>query len=146
MDLEELKRVRKENFLSHKKKKREYYLKNKLEKKLSTQIKKREIIDYEQELNEFNFEEKIKSIIKQQKAHVDTRKDRIVAKIKEYKNKKREYYLEHKDERLEYDKEYREEKKEELREYRREYYQKNKERILKKQRERRKKQKIKDKE
>lgn len=145
MDLEELKKVRKNNFLRHKKKKREYYLKSKLEKKLSTQIKKREIIDYEEELNELNFNEKIKSIIKQQKKHVDSRKDRIVAKMREYKDKKREYYLEHKDQRLEYDKEYREEKKEQLRQYRKEYYKKNRERILAKQRERRK-QKLKDKE
>lgn len=33
MDLEELKRIRKENILNHKKKKKEYYLKKKLEQK-----------------------------------------------------------------------------------------------------------------
>ncbi|XPV53055.1 MAG: hypothetical protein ACNI3H_12515 [Halarcobacter ebronensis] len=63
-----------------------------------------------------DFNQKIKDIIRQQKqkGHVDDRKDRIVAKIKEYKKKKKEYYLENKDKRLQYDKEYREEKKKNL--------------------------------
>jgi len=46
MTLEELKKLRKENFLAHKKKKKEYYLKSKIAKKE---------IDYEAELNNLNF-------------------------------------------------------------------------------------------
>ncbi|RYA24804.1 hypothetical protein CRU96_01370 [Malaciobacter halophilus] len=144
MDLRELKKLREENFLAHKKKKREYYLKSKLEKKIERKSTKREVFDYESHLGGIDFNQRIKDIIRQQKQHVDDRKDRIVAKIKEYKSKKREYYIENKDKRLQYDKEYREEKKEELREYRRRYYQKNKDKILEKQRKRRKQQKDKE--
>lgn len=111
MDLEELKRLRKENFLAHKKKKREYYLKKKIEKTLTKKRNKVKEFDYETDLNPLNFERKIKEIIKQQKEHVDNRKDKIIEKIREYKEKKREYYIENKDRRLEYDKEYREQKK-----------------------------------
>jgi len=136
MDLNELRKLREENFLAHKKKKRDYYLKNKAKKQT-----KKQVIDYEKELNDLNFTAKIKEIAKVQKAHVDDRKELIVAKINEYKNKKKEYYEENKEKRLEYDKEYREKKKEELREYRREYYQKNKEKILAKQKEKREKEK-----
>ena len=39
MDLDELKKLREENFLSHKKKKREYYLKNKAKKKAPKKTK-----------------------------------------------------------------------------------------------------------
>lgn len=133
MDLEKLKRLREEKFLAHKKKKREYYLKNKLK-----QNKVRKIIDYENELNNINFNQKIKEIIKAQKEHVDDRKEIIVKKINEYREKKKEYYKENKNRRLEYDKEYREKKKEKLKEYRKEYYKKNREKILAKQREKRK--------
>lgn len=118
MDLNELKKLREENFLAHKKKKRDYYLKNKAKKKKA----EKKVIDYETELSDLNFTAKIKEIAKAQKAHVDDRKELIVAKINEYKNKKKEYYEENKEKRLEYDKEYREKKKEELREYRKQYY------------------------
>lgn len=139
MDLDELKRLREENFSAHKKKKREYYLKNKLAKQLSNENKTpRKVYDYEKELSGEDFNLKIKSIIKQQKEHVDSRKDKIIAKIQEYKEKKKEYYLENKEKRLQYDKDYREEKKEDLKEYRRRYYQENKEKILAKQKEKRK--------
>lgn len=138
MDLEELKKLREERLQAHKKKKREYYLKNKTQNKIK---EKRAVIDYAKDLNDLNFSAKIKEIAKAQKQHVDSRKDLIVAKINEYKNMKKEYYEENKDKRLEYDKEYREKKKEELKEYRKEYYKKNKEKILAKQREKRKLQK-----
>jgi hypothetical protein len=133
MNLEELKKLREKNFLKHKKKKKEYYLKNKATKKVS-----RKEIDYEQELNSVNFANKIKEIARVQKAHVDDRKDLIIEKINEYKEKKKEYYSLNKEKRLEYDKDYREKKKEELREYRKDYYKKNKEKILAKQKEKRK--------
>ncbi|MGB1226779.1 MAG: hypothetical protein ACPG9K_02730 [Poseidonibacter sp.] len=133
MDLEELKKLREQNFIAHKKKKKQYYLKNKVSKKTV-----RKEIDYSEELNNENFANKIKEIAKAQKAHIDDRKELIVAKINEYKNKKKEYYSENKKKRLEYDKEYREKKKEELKEYRKEYYRKNKEKILAKQKEKRK--------
>jgi hypothetical protein len=129
MDLSELKKLREKKILEHKRKKREYYLKSKANKTV------RKVIDYEEELSDKNFAQKIKDIAKAQKAHVDDRKDLIVAKINDYKNKKREYYEENKEKRLEYDKEYREKKKEQLREYRRDYYKKNKEKILAKQKE-----------
>lgn len=132
MNLSELKKLREESFLAHKKKKRAYYLKNK-SKKIKPEI------DYDKELNDENFSFKIKEIAKAQKKHIDSRKELIVAKINEYKDRKKEYYEENKEKRLEYDKEYREKKKEELREYRREYYKKNKEKILEKQKEKRKK-------
>jgi hypothetical protein len=129
MDLSELKKLREKKILEHKRKKREYYLKSKANKTV------RKVIDYEEELSDKNFAQKIKDIAKAQKAHVDDRKDLIVAKINDYRNKKREYYEENKEKRLEYDKEYREKKKEQLREYRRDYYKKNKEKILAKQKE-----------
>ena len=133
MNLEELKRLREKNFSAHKKKKKEYYLKKKASKKLV-----RKEIDYSKELNDDNFVSKIKEIAKAQKIHIDNRKELIVAKINEYKNKKKEYYTENKKKRLEYDREYREKKQEELKKYRREYYQRNKEKILAKQKEKRK--------
>lgn len=136
MDLTELKKLREENFLAHKKKKREYYLKNKLQKSQKTKETPK-IYDYEDDLNEDNFDFKIREIIKSQKAHVDSRKDKIIAKMNEYKEKKQEYYKENRDKRLEYDKEYREEKKQELKEYRKQYYEANKDKILAKQKEKR---------
>lgn len=82
MDLEELKRLRERNFLDHKKKKREYYLKKKLEKESNESLKKskQQIYDYENDLNIDNFDLKIKEIIKKQKSHVDSRKDKIIQK------------------------------------------------------------------
>ncbi|AXX90615.1 hypothetical protein CKA55_08710 [Arcobacter suis] len=118
MKLEELKRLREEKFLAHKKKKRAYYLKKK-------EVKK--VYDYEEELNNENFSLKIKEIIKAQKNYLDNRKDIIISKLNDYKNKKKEYYELNKEKRLEYDKEYREKRKEELKEYRKEYYKKLKE-------------------
>ena len=118
MKLEELKRLREEKFLAHKKKKREYYLKK---------IEVKKVYDYEEELNNENFSLKIKEIIKAQKNYLDNRKDIIISKLNDYKNKKKEYYELNKEKRLEYDKEYREKKKEELKEYRKEYYKKLKE-------------------
>lgn len=138
MDLEELKKLRKENFLDHKKRKREYYLKKKLESSIANKnLDKphRDAINYENELQEDGFLAKLKEIAKKQKAHVDSRKDIIIAKLQEYSERKQQYYQENKDKRLEYDKEYRETKKEELRNYRKEYYQKNKDKILQKQKE-----------
>jgi hypothetical protein len=122
MNLDELKKLRQEKFLAHKRKKREYYLKKK------DVVKK--IYDYETELNNENFSLTIKEIIKAQKGYVDDRKDIIVSKLNDYKNKKKEYYELNKEKRLEYDKEYREKRKEELRAYRKEYYKKIKENKL----------------
>ncbi len=122
MNLEELKKLREEKFLAHKKKKREYYLKKKPE------VKK--IYDYDKELNDENFNLRIKEIIKVQKSYLDNRKDIIVSKLNDYKEKKKEYYEMNKEKRLEYDKDYREKKKEELKEYRKEYYRKIKENKL----------------
>ena len=120
MNLEELKKLRQEKFLAHKKKKREYYLKKK-----ETEVRK--IYDYDSELNSDNFALKIKEIIKAQKNYLDNRKDIIITKMNDYKEKKKEYYELNKEKRLEYDKEYREKRKEELKQYRREYYKKIKE-------------------
>ena len=120
MNLEELKKLRQEKFLAHKKKKREYYLKKK-----ETEVRK--IYDYDSELSDNNFTLKIREIIKAQKNYLDNRKDIIISKLNDYKNKKKEYYELNKEKRLEYDKEYREKKKEELKEYRKEYYKKLKE-------------------
>lgn len=120
MNLEELKKLREEKFLAHKRKKRDYYLKKK-----ETQVKK--IYDYDTELNNENFTLKIKEIIKAQKNYLDNRKDVIITKLNDYKEKKKEYYELNKEKRLEYDKEYREKKKEELKQYRKEYYKKLKE-------------------
>ncbi|CAM3958150.1 hypothetical protein ARCL110784_09860 [Arcobacter cloacae] len=115
MNLDELRKVRKENLLAHKKKKREYYLKSKFKKK---------VINYEDELNDINFLSKIKEIAHNQKLYVDGRMDSIKKKLKEYQEFKKEYYKQNKEKILEYNKEYRERKKEELREYRRDYYKK----------------------
>lgn len=120
MNLDELKKLREEKFLAHKRKKREYYLKKK-----QTVIKK--IYDYEAELNNENFALKIKEIIKAQKNYLDDRKDIIISKLNDYKDKKKEYYELNKEKRLEYDKEYREKRKKELKEYRKEYYKRIKE-------------------
>lgn len=117
MNLDELKKIRKENILAHKKKKKEYYLK----KKNKIQI------NYEEELNSDNFLAKIKQIAHNQKIYVDDRKELIITKINEYKNIKKEYYELNKEKRLKYNKEYREKRKEELKEYRKEYYKKLKE-------------------
>ena len=122
MNLEELKKLREEKFLAHKRKKREYYLKRK-------QVVKK-IYDYDTELNDENFRLKIKEIIKAQKIYLDDRKDTIISKLNDYRDKKREYYELNKEKRLEYDKDYREKKKEELKEYRKEYYKKLKENKL----------------
>ena len=100
MNLDELKRIRKENILAHKKKKKEYYLKKKI-------IKKE--IDYESELSGENFFTKIREITHNQKVYLDDRKELIISKLNEYKNT---------------NKEYREKKKEELKAYRKEYYKK----------------------
>jgi hypothetical protein len=120
MNLDELKKLREEKFLAHKRKKRDYYLKKKHET-----VKK--VYDYDTELNNENFELRIKEIVRAQKNYLDNRKDIIISKLNEYKNKKKEYYELNKEKRLEYDKEYREKKKEELKEYRKEYYKKKKE-------------------
>ena len=122
MNLEELKKLREEKFLAHKRKKREYYLKRK-------QVVKK-VYDYDTELNDENFKLKIKEIIKAQKIYLDDRKDIIISKLNDYRDKKREYYELNKEKRLEYDKDYREKKKEELKEYRKEYYKKLKENKL----------------
>ncbi|MDX4059621.1 hypothetical protein Q6A89_03740 [Aliarcobacter skirrowii] len=117
MNFEELKKRRERNLSRHKLKKRAYYLKSKLNKE----------IDYEDELKDDGFLLKMKSIAKSQKEYIFSRESIIKNKIKEYREKKREYYEQNKEKRLEYDKEYRERKKEELKEYRRKYYEKIKE-------------------
>ncbi|OCM00134.1 hypothetical protein AAX29_00132 [Aliarcobacter thereius] len=117
MDFEELKKRRERNLSKHKLKKRAYYLKSKLNKE----------IDYDDELKDEIFLEKIKSIVKSQKEHIDNRQDIIKNKILEYQEKKKNYYEKNKEKRLDYDREYRERKKEELKEYRRKYYEKMKE-------------------
>ncbi|AXX85464.1 MULTISPECIES: hypothetical protein [Aliarcobacter] len=117
MNFEELKKRRERNLSRHKLKKRAYYLKSKLNKE----------IDYEDELKDDGFLLKMKSIAKSQKEYIFSRESIIKNKIKEYQEKKREYYEQNKEKRLEYDKEYRERKKEELKEYRRKYYEKIKE-------------------
>ncbi|MDX4065876.1 hypothetical protein Q6A91_07565 [Aliarcobacter skirrowii] len=117
MNFEELKKRRERNLSRHKLKKRAYYLKSKLNKE----------IDYEDELKDNGFLLKMKSIAKSQKEYIFSRESIIKNKIKEYQEKKREYYEQNKEKRLEYDKEYRERKKEELKEYRRKYYEKIKE-------------------
>lgn len=136
MNLDELKKIRKANIKAHKEKKKAYYLKKKLEK--TPKEKQSKLIDYEKELFSGNFAQKIKEIIHKQKVYVDDREDIIKAKIQEYRDKKQQYYLQNKQERLQYDKEYREKKKETLKAYRKEYYQKNKKKILAKQKETRK--------
>ncbi len=133
MDLEELKRIRKANIIAHKRKKKAYYLKKKLEK--STQKTSNPAIDYEKELFSGDFLSKIKEIAKKQKTYVDDRKEIIAAKIEEYREKKQQYYENNKEQRLEYDKIYREKKKDDLKAYRKEYYKKNKDKILARQKE-----------
>lgn len=124
MNLEELKKLREDKFLAHKKKKREYYLKKKFEKQ--ARESKNKVIDYDTELNDLNFKNTISEIVKKQKEHLDSRKDIILKRLQDYKDRKKEYYQENREKRLEYDKEYREKKKEELKEYRKEYYRKKK--------------------
>lgn len=126
MNLEELKKLRSENFLSHKKKKKEYYLKNKIQKET------RKIIDYENEFSDENFLVKIKQIVQSQKQYIDDRRDLIIKKLDAYKEYKKDYYEKNKEKRLEYDKEYREKRKEELKTYRKAYYKKLKEDQLQK--------------
>lgn len=120
MNLEELKRRREKNFLKHKEKKRAYYLKSKLKKE----------IDYENELKDDGFLQKIKEIVKSQKLYMDSRQEIIKKKMLDYQISKRDYYEQNKEKRLEYDKEYRERKKEQLKEYRQKYYEKQKEKKL----------------
>ena len=136
MDLTELKQKREAKLLEHKRKKRAYYLKSKMQKKQNS-VKKINSIDYEIELFGGNFAEKLKDIAKKQKLHMESREEIISIKIQEYRDKKQKYYEEHKETRLEYDKEYRDKKKEKLKEYRKEYYRKNKEKILKQQKQNR---------
>jgi hypothetical protein len=145
MNLEELKKRREANLQTHKKKKRAYYLKAKLQKKsIEDSIQKtKKVINYEVELFGSDFGAKLKEIAKKQRAHIESREEIIRNKILDYQKKKKEYYLKHKNERLEYDKEYREKKKEKLKEYRKEYYKKNREKILAKQKENRLKKKLK---
>ena len=142
MDLSELKKIREEKLLEHKRKKRAYYLKSKMQKKQASVAKKVQSIDYEVELFGGNFADKLKEIAKKQKLHVQSREEIIRNKIEEYKNKKQLYYNQNKETRLEYDKEYRDKQKEKLREYRKEYYRKNKEKILQQQKENRLKNKM----
>ncbi|AXK49492.1 hypothetical protein CRU87_06125 [Aliarcobacter trophiarum LMG 25534] len=120
MNLEELKKRRERNFSKHKEKKRAYYLKSKLKKE----------IDYENELKDDGFLQKMKEIVKSQKLYMDSRQETIKKKIEEYKTSKKDYYEQNKEKRLEYDKEYRERKKEQLKEYRQRYYEKQKEKKL----------------
>jgi len=141
MDLIELKKIRESKILEHKRKKRAYYLKAKMQKKQSL-TKKINSIDYEVELFGGNFANKLKEIAKKQKQHIESREEIIKNKILEYKNKKQQYYNEHKETRLEYDKAYRDKKKEKLKEYRKEYYKQNKEKILAQQKENRIKKKM----
>lgn len=126
MNLEELKKLRSENFLAHKKKKQEYYLKKK------TQSEFKKVVDYEKEFEGDDFLKKIKEIAHTQKLYMDDRKDIIIKKLDEYKEYKKEYYDKNREKRLEYNKEYREKKKEELKEYRKEYYKRQKQYKLQK--------------
>jgi len=129
MNLAELKIIREKKLLEHKRKKRAYYLKSKMQKQQSN-TKKIDSVDYEIELFGGNFAEKLRDIAKKQKQHMESRQEIIGTKIQEYRSKKKQYYVENKEYRLEYDKEYRDKKKEKLKEYRKEYYKKNKEKIL----------------
>ena len=122
MKLEELKKIREKNFLKYKNKKKEYYLKRKVQNKFNS----KNFIDYEAELSGVNFKEKIKQIVKNQKEYIDNRVDKIILKIEEYKLQKHNYYKSNKKKRLDYDKEYREAKKDELKKYRKKYYERNK--------------------
>lgn len=142
MDLAELKKLREEKLLEHKRKKRAYYLKSKMQKKQKRAQKVASSIDYEVELFSGNFSEKLKEIAKKQMMHIQSREDIIKNKIDEYKKKKQDYYNKHKKSRLEYDKEYRDKKKEQLKQYRKDYYQRNKEKILAQQKANREKKKM----
>ncbi len=135
-NLQELKRIREENFKKHKNKKREYYLKSK-DKNSTPKYKSYKEVNYSEELNDENFVKNIKLIAKKQKSHMENREVQILEKMLEYKKKKQKYYKNNKERRLEYDKEYREKRKEELKRYRREYYRKNREKILQQQKEKR---------
>jgi len=145
MDLSELKKIRKEKLLEHKRKKRAYYLKSKMQKKQVAITKRVQSIDYEVELFGGNFANKLKEIAKKQKLHMQSREEIIRTKIEEYRNKKQQYYSQNKETRLEYDKEYRDKKKEKLKEYRKEYYRKNREKILEQQKVNREKNKMENK-
>ena len=136
MNLAELKKIREEKLLEHKRKKRAYYLKSKMQKE-QNDMKKIDSIDYEAELFGGNFTEKLRDIAKKQKLHMESRQEIIGAKIQEYRSKKKQYYAQNKEDRLEYDKEYRDKKKEKLKKYRKEYYKKNKEKILEQQKQNR---------
>ncbi|MBI3873817.1 MAG: hypothetical protein HY307_02220 [Arcobacter sp.] len=145
MNLDDLKQRREENIRLHKDKKKAYYLKKKLATNANSSDVKHEFVDYEQELfggDLASFTAKIKEIAKKQKTHIQDREDVIVAKIEEYRSKKKDYYLENKDKRLQYDKDYRIKKKEDLKNYRKSYYEKNKNKILTKQKEHRQKQNL----
>ncbi|MDD2699040.1 MAG: hypothetical protein PHF17_09595 [Arcobacteraceae bacterium] len=140
MNLDELKQRREQNIRLHKEKKKAYYLKKKLATNSGVTEEKHQFIDYEKELfggDLLSFTAKIKEIAKKQKTYIQDREEIIVAKIEEYRNKKKDYYLENKDKRLQYDKDYRIKKKEDLKNYRKEYYERNKDKILAKQREHR---------
>ena len=142
MDLEQLKKLRKEKLKEHKRKKRVYYLKSKMQKKqVESKRKINDKVDYEIELFGGDFTKKLKEIAKKQHQHVQSREEIIKNKISDYKKKKQDYYKQHKKSRLEYDKEYRDRKKEQLKEYRKKYYQKNKEKILAQQKANREKKK-----
>jgi hypothetical protein len=136
MDLSELKKRREAKLLEHKRKKRAYYLKSKINKK-QNDIKRINSIDYEVELFGGNFAEKLRDIARKQKLHIQSREEVIKKKIEEYRTKKQKYYEENKEIRLEYDKEYRDKKKEKLKEYRKEYYRQNKDKILEQQKQNR---------
>lgn len=143
MDLEQLKKLREAKLKEHKRKKRAYYLKAKMQKKqVESKRKINDSVDYEIELFGGDFAQKLKEIAKKQHKHIQSREDIIKLKISEYKKKKQDYYEKHKETRLEYDKEYRDKKKEELKEYRKEYYQKNKAKILAQQKTNREKKKL----
>ena len=96
LNLEKLKKIREANFAKHKKKKREYYIKSK-KKDAQTKYKDYKEINYAKELNSENFAKNIKLIAKKQKAHVDDRKEIILLKMKEYKEKKQNYYQKNKE-------------------------------------------------
>ena len=101
MDLNELKHLREEKLLEHKRKKRAYYLKSKMQKKQKRAQKVAASIDYEVELFGGNFADKLKEIAKKQMLHVQSREDVIKNKIDEYKKKKKEYYKKNREKILE---------------------------------------------
>jgi len=81
MDLDELKRRREANLLAHKKKKKAYYLKTKLQNR-KTDLTKIASVDYEIELFSGDFARKLKEIAQKQKKHIESREDIIKQKIK----------------------------------------------------------------